>query len=111
MSKSLLKGFPGGSLVKNLPAKQKTPVLFLHREDSLEEKKATYSSTLAWRIIWTREPGRLQSMGSQRVRLDFVNTHITKIGLLIDSERIERTLTFSILRIKKSLRGFPTKWT
>ena len=83
MSKSLLMGLPGGSVVKNPPG----------------------------RIPWTGEPGRLQSMGSQRVRLDFVITHITKTGLLIDSERIERTLTFSTLRIKKSLRGFPTKWT
>ena len=83
----------------------------LGQDDSLEEEMATHSNILAWRIPWTREPGRLQSMGSQRVRLDFVNTHITKTGLLIDSERIERTLTFSILRIKKSLRGFPTKWT
>ena len=50
---------------------------------------ATHSNILAWRIPWTREPGRLQSMGSQRVRLDFVKTHITKTGLLIDSEKVE----------------------
>jgi len=39
-------------------------------EDSLEKGKATHSSILAWRIPWTEEPGRLQSMGSQRVRYD-----------------------------------------
>ena len=39
-------------------------------EDPLEKEMATYSSTLAWRISWTEEPGRLQSMGSQRVRHD-----------------------------------------
>ena len=96
---------------KNLLAMWEAWVQSLGWEDPLEEDMATHSNILAWRIPWTREPGRLQSMGSQRVRLDFVNTHITKTGLLIDSERIERTLTFSILRIKKSLRGFPTKWT
>ena len=38
--------------------------------DPLEEAMATHSSILAWRISWTEEPGRLQSMGSQRVRHD-----------------------------------------
>ena len=52
--------------VKNLPAMQKTWVLFLGREDPLEEGMATHSSILAWRISWTAE--RLQSMGSRRVR-------------------------------------------
>ena len=40
------------------------------QEDPLEEGMATHSSILAWRILWTEEPGRLQSMGSQRVRQD-----------------------------------------
>ena len=59
-------GLPGGSVVKNLPAMQETGVQSLGRED-LEEGMATHSSTLFWRIPWTEEPGRLQSMGSQRV--------------------------------------------
>ena len=42
----------------------------LGREDPLEKEMATHSSTLAWRIPWREEPGRLQSMGSQRVRHD-----------------------------------------
>ena len=42
----------------------------LGQEDSLEESMATHSSILAWRIPWTEEPGRLQSMGLQRVRHD-----------------------------------------
>ena len=42
----------------------------LGREDSLEKEMATHSSTLAWKIPWREEPGRLQSMGSQRVRHD-----------------------------------------
>ena len=53
-------------LVKNLPAMWETWVGSLGWEDSLEKGRATHSSTLAWRISWTEEPGRLQSMGSQR---------------------------------------------
>ena len=47
---------------------QETWVLSLGKENSLEEDMATHSSSLAWKISWTEEPGRLQSMGSQRVR-------------------------------------------
>ena len=63
----VLTGFPGGSMVKNLPAMQETWVQFLGREDPLEEGMATHSSTLAQRIPWTEEPGRLQSIGSHGV--------------------------------------------
>ena len=52
-------------LVKCLPAVQATQVRFLLWEDPLEKEMATHSSVLAWRIPWTEEPGRLQSMGSQ----------------------------------------------
>ena len=51
--------------VKNLPAVQKTQIRLPGWEDPLEKEMATYSSVLAWRIPWTEEPGRLQSMGSQ----------------------------------------------
>ena len=57
-------------LVKNPPAMQETLVQFLNWEDPLEKGTAPYSSIIAWRIPWTEEPGRLQSMGSQRVRHD-----------------------------------------
>ena len=50
--------------VKNLPAMQETQVQSLGWEDPLEKKMATHSSTLAWKIPWMKEPGRLQSMGS-----------------------------------------------
>ena len=56
--------------VKNLPAVQKTWVQSLGREDALEKEMATHSSILAWRILWTEKPGRLQSMGWQRVGHD-----------------------------------------
>ena len=48
-------GFLGGSVVKNLPAKQETQVRSLDQEDPLEKEMATYSSILAWRIPWTEE--------------------------------------------------------
>ena len=54
-------------MVKNLPAMQETWVRSLGWEDPLEKGMATHSSILAWRILWTEEPGGLQSMGSQRV--------------------------------------------
>jgi len=55
-------------MVKNLPAMWETPVRSLGSEDPLEKEMATHSSILAWKIPWTKEPGGLQSMGSQRVR-------------------------------------------
>ena len=57
-------------LVKNLPAVQETRVWLLGQEDPLEKEMATRSSVLAWEIPWTEEPGRLHSIGSQRVRHD-----------------------------------------
>ena len=53
--------------VKNLPAKQEITVQSLNREDALEKGVATHSRTLAWKILWTEEPGGLQSVGLQRV--------------------------------------------
>ena len=61
--------------VKNLPAMQETWAWSLHPEDPLERGMATHFSILAWRIPWTEEPGRLQSMGLQRVRRDWARTH------------------------------------
>ena len=57
-------------MVKHLPAIRETWVQSLGWEDPLEKEMATHSSTLAWKIPWTEEPGRLQSMGSQRVEHD-----------------------------------------
>ena len=57
-------------MVKRLPAIRETWVQSPGWEDPLEKEMATHSSTLAWKIPWTEEPGRLQSMGSQRVRHD-----------------------------------------
>ena len=57
-------------MVKRLPAMWETQVQSLGWEDPLEKEMATDSSTLAWKSPWTEEPGRLQSMGSQRVGHD-----------------------------------------
>ena len=65
-----LVGFPGGSEVKASAWNAGD----LGREDPLEKDMATHSSTLAWRIPWREEPGRLQSMGSQRVGHDWVTS-------------------------------------
>ena len=67
---SLLKstvswGFPGGSVVKNLPAMWETQVRYLAWEVPLEKGMATHFSILTWRIPWTEEPGRPRSVGSQ----------------------------------------------
>ena len=55
-------------MVKNLPVMRETWVQALGWEDSLEESMATHSSVHAWRILWTEEPGGLQSIASQRVK-------------------------------------------
>ena len=56
--------------VKHLPTMRETWVQSLGQEDLLEKEMATHSSILAWKIPWVEEPGRLQSMGSQRVGHD-----------------------------------------
>ena len=67
-------------LVKNLPAMQETQVRSLGGEDPLEREMATHPSILAWKISWTEEPDRLQSMGSQRVGHDLA-TKPTLFGI------------------------------
>ena len=59
-------------VVNNLSVRRETQVLSLGQEDTLEKGKATHCSILAWRIARTEKPGRLQSMGSQRVGYDFM---------------------------------------
>ena len=61
-------GFPCGSIAKNLPAnagEQEMPVQSLGGDDPLEKEMATHSSIFAWRILWTKESGGLQSTGLQ----------------------------------------------
>ena len=65
----LVGGFPSGSVVKNTPATQETRVQSLCQDAPLKEEMATHSSILAWEILRTEEPGGLQSMVPQRIRL------------------------------------------
>ena len=57
-------------LVKNLPAMQETLVRSLGQEDPLEKEMANHSSILAWKLLWTEEPSRVQPVGLQRDRHD-----------------------------------------
>ena len=77
------------------------PVPSLGREDPLEEEMATHSSTLAWRIPWTEEPGGLQSMGSQRVGHDWAPDQQQHLSKLAESE----TLGVEVKQTPTSLSG------
>ena len=99
--------------VKRLPAMQDTWVWSLSQEDPLEKEMAPYSSTLAWKISWTDKPGRLQSMGFQRVGHDwatslsffhFLSAHGDQ-GLYLDRGRNWGTLN----NRTSSLRQWP-RW-
>ena len=78
MAGTLLKSFYETAIIvvlvaqtlKRLPTKWETRVRSLDKEDPLEKEMETHSSILAWKIPWTEDPGRLQSMGSQRVGHD-----------------------------------------
>ena len=69
--------------VKSLPAMQETGVQSSSWEDPLEKGMATHSSILAWRIPQTKEPGGLQSIGSQRVRHDWATNTYTYLQSLL----------------------------
>ena len=76
-------------MVKRLPAIWETWVQSLGQEDPLEKKMATHSSTVAWKIPWTEEPGRLQSMGLQRVGHDWATSlhfHFLTVGPLSNGQ-------------------------
>ena len=77
-------------MVKRLPAMRETWVQSLGQEDPLEKEMATHSSTLAWKIPWMEEPGRLQSMGSQRVGHHWATSlHLCVLFLLINCWKSE----------------------
>ena len=77
-----IQGFPGGSAVKNPPANAVNTSLIPGWEDLLEKEMATHSSNiLAWEIPWAKDPGRLQSTGSQRVGHDSVTEHTACFGI------------------------------
>ena len=97
-------------MVKNLPAMWETCVWSLGQEEPLEKGMATHSSILAWEIPWTEEPGRLESMGSQRVRRDWFSEFLqngmagwedragaNSANSLIDSMRLNEETEIKVL--------------
>ena len=87
--------------VKHLPTVQETRLRSLGWEDPLENEMATHSSTLAWKIPWTEEPGRLQSMGSQRVGHDWA-TSLHFIHIPIYTKVLTNTRTRGYNKVEKS---------
>ena len=100
-------GFPGGSVVKNLPAKQKMWVQSLGWEDPLEEVVATHSSILAWEIPWTEKLGGLWSMGSQKCRTDWVTKQQQIIRLLVNAWKSQYVLTKGVTILSLVETFFP----
>ena len=80
-------------MVKRLPTTQETQVRFLGWEDPLEKEMATHSRTLDWKIPWTEEPGRLQSMGSLRVGHDCA-TSLSFTFIMVNQLLFSTTLDF-----------------
>ena len=93
--------------LKHLPAMWETWVRSLGRKDPLEKEKATHSSILAWRIPWTKEPGRLQSVGSQRVRHDW-ETSLSFLSFSLSFCTAIKRITHSLL-FKKTM-GLLCDW-
>ena len=80
--------FLGGSVVRNLPAVQKTQVRYLGWEDPLEKDMATHSSILAWRILWREQHSGLQPMGLHRVGHDWaINTFMNILSAISDPDK------------------------
>ena len=88
-------------MVKHLSTMQETWVRSLGWEDSLEKEMATHSSTIAWKIPWTEEPGRLQSMGSQRVGHNWV-TSLSLFTLLSKQVTMLRVYSYFHNRYSKN---------
>ena len=75
-------------MVKHLSAMRETWVQPLGQEDPLEKEMAIHSSTIAWKIPWTEEPGRLQSMGWQRVGHDWATSLTHKLWKILEEIKI-----------------------
>ena len=85
-------------MVKNLPAMQETRVQYLDWEELLEKEMATHSSILTWEIPWTKEPGGLQSLGSQELDMtEKLNYHQTAPQKILANEKVRY---FPVVTIK-----------
>ena len=85
--------FPGRSAVKNSPANEEMRVRSLAWEDLLEKEMTTHSSILTWKILWTEEPDRLQSMVSRRTGI----SQYTRYGLVIKQQQQSDSLLSFII--------------
>ena len=94
-------------MVKNLPAIQETWVQSLGWKDPLEKEMATHSSILAWKIPWTEESGRLQSMRLQRVRHDWATTTFfrSSMAFILKSEKTLERIYKQIVKINDLKSG------
>ena len=83
-------------MVKNPPAMQEMWVQSLGQKDPLENEMATHSSILAWKILWTKEPGRLQSMESQKSYMtEHTRISISKITDIFEQTSLEICASYS----------------
>ena len=105
-SSSILGASLVAQMAKNLPANWEMRVWSLGWEDPLEKDMVSHSSILAWRIPWTEEPCRLQSMGSQRVGHDWVTNTFTFLKGLEDPKKLHVTCRF-LLGEKDNLEDIP----
>ena len=106
---ALITFFNMAQTVKRLLTMQETRVHSLGQEDPLEKEKATHSSTLAWKIPWTEERGRLQSMGLQRVDFTFtIQAAKTKPGTDCDSghELLIAKFRLKLKKVGKTISPF-----
>ena len=108
--------FPVAQRLKPLPAMRKTWVRSLGWEDRLEKEMVTHSSILAWRIPWMEKPGRLQSMGSQRVGHDWATSLSLSIKLTANSLifSVEIKVILKLMSVGEdsiffSLNGIPSR--
>ena len=115
--------FPGGSVVKNSPAKQETRVWSLGRENHLEGEITTHSSILAWEIPWTEEPDGLQSRGLQKVQHNLATKQHTNATEFVNTEllmpvkrsrcecpwMVERFIQSILMKVKERHTCFPIK--
>ena len=101
-SSFLRSGCVNASLIAQMPAMQETPFQFLCGDNPPEKGWAAYSSILAWRIPWTEEPGKLQSMGSQRLGHNWATKHTTASSVYLTEGWI--------VLVKWWIRNAPCTW-
>ena len=95
-------GFPGGSVVKNLPANAGDMVRTLGRDDHVEKEMATRSSILAWESPWAEESGGLQPIGLQRVRYDLLTKRQQQNGNTTDRNHLKGNVAVNIKSLLKT---------